>query len=657
MARRHAASAASAVARALLDLAAARPSRLAAPRRADRPALARRAHALASSPRDDDDDARSSPPDAGGSPPGLRPGPVAAHARLVRSGERIGGDARQDAALRHLQRLRDELGAAFDDDDADDEGAAAASRRASIMSSTSTSFRRRPPSPPPRGVYLHGGVGRGKTMLMDTFFATLPPRVAASARRVHFHEFMAETHGALHALAERHRRGESGGGGGARASAASAADPLASVAASLVARSPLVCFDEVELSDVADALVFKRLFEKAFDYGGVLVATSNCAPDQLYAGGINRDRFAPFAEVLRERCEIVSLDEEGAGVSETANRAATHLKASTGIRTDPEPPERDVSASAAAGVDYRAARYEKSIASSRGEGGAARLPASRAKEGPAGGGPVDHTPEGGFGFDDDWQQMMRGPLVEEEVPLTGGRTVPARVGRVSSGEATRRLKTFASFRFAALCGAEGRLSAGDYALLATAFSAVRIEGAPGVPRFTLANEDEARRFINLVDVLYEKRRLLVADLAAAPGALFDEGAGGNVPPGGGAGGGGGSSRAASSSAHRLGSFACAAAGESAGDDSVESETRAAVRAAGAMMAGGASTRVGAGGGSSGRHSTTVGAMEWSATGRRGAALADLQGVNFTFRAARRCASRLMEMAGEEYEERWRAEER
>ena len=121
-----------------------------------------------------------------------------------------------------------------------------------------------------------------------------------------------------------------------------------------------MCFDEVELSDVADALVFKRLFEKAFDYGGVLVATSNCAPDQLYAGGINRDRFAPFAEVLRERCEIVSLDEEeGARVddSETAGRvrAATHPKASTGIRTDPEH-ERDASA-CPAGVDYRAARY------------------------------------------------------------------------------------------------------------------------------------------------------------------------------------------------------------------------------------------------------------------------------------------------------------
>jgi Predicted ATPase len=244
-------------------------------------------------------------------------------------------------------------------------------------------------------VNLHGGVGREKTMLIDSFFATLPPSVAASARRVHFHEFMAETHGAMHALAQRHRRG----GGGI----VSAADPLASVAASLVARSPLVCFDEVELSDVADALVFKRLFEKAFDYGGVLVATSNCAPDQLYAGGINRDRFAPFADALRERCEIVSLDEEGAGVSETAGRvrAATHPKASTGIRTDPEPPERDASASAAAGVDYRAARYEKSIASSRGEGGAARLPASRAKEGPAGGETGSSHPRRRVWFDDD----------------------------------------------------------------------------------------------------------------------------------------------------------------------------------------------------------------------------------------------------------------
>ena len=231
--------------------------------------------------------------------------------------------------------------------------------------------------------------------------------------------------------------------------------------------------------------------------------------------------------------------------------------------------------------------------------------------------------------------MMCGPLVEEEVPLTGGRTVPARVGRVSGGPTRTKLKTFASFRFAALCGAEGRLSAGDYALLATAFSAVRIEGAPGVPRFTLANEDEARRFINLVDVLYEKRRLLVADLAAAPGALFDEGAGGNVTPGGGAGGGGGSSRAASSSAHRSGSFACAAGGEAAGDWG-ESETRAAVRAAGAMMAGGAST-----GGRRGREQraarTTVGAMEWARRG--GGAPRSLTSRGRTSRSGRRGGAR------------------
>ena len=114
-----------------------------------------------------------------------------------------------------------------------------------------------------------------------------------------------------------------------------AADPLASVAASLVARSPLVCFDEVELSDVADALVFKRLFEKAFDYGGVLVAASNCAPDQLCAGGINRDRFAPFAGVLRERCEIVSLDEEeGARVVRRQRIARRHTRR---LRPESEP--------------------------------------------------------------------------------------------------------------------------------------------------------------------------------------------------------------------------------------------------------------------------------------------------------------------------------
>ena len=179
-------------------------------------------------------------------------------------------------------------------------------------------------------------------------------------------------------------------------------------------------------------------------------------------------------------------------------------------------------------------------------------------------------------MDDDWQQMMCGPLVEEEVPLTGGRTVPARVGRVSGGPTRTKLKTFASFCSRAQ-RAEGRLSAGDYALLATAFSAVRIEGAPGVPRFTLANEDEARRFINLVDVLYEKRRLLVADLGGGAGAFFDEGAG-VTSPGGGAGGGGrlvarGVLERASVGVARL-------RGGGIGGDWVESETaRRVVRAA------------------------------------------------------------------------------
>ena len=515
MTRRRAASAASAVARALLDLAAARPR--ASPRPAARivPRSLAARRPRASSPRDDDDDARSSPPTPAGRRPASAPAP-SPPARLVRSGERIGGDARQDAALRHLSS-RDELVAAFDDDDADDE-AAAASRRASM---SSASFRRRPLPPPsgrvpprrrrPREKHAHGH------LLRDAPHAS-PPPLGACAR------FMAEPARCTRWPAPQTRR---------RRSRRRRRRIRSRRWRRRSSRGPLVCFDEVELSDVADALVFKRLFERAFDYGGVFVATSNCAPDQLYAGGISRDRFAPFADVLRERCEIVSLDEEEGArvVSETANRAATHPKASTGIRTDPEP-ERDASA-CPAGVDYRAARYEKSIASSRGEGGAARLPASRAKEGPAEGGPV-HTPEGGFGFDDDWQQMMCGPLVEEEVPLTGGRTVPARVGRVSGADPDKiKNVCFVSVRGAVR--ARRVLSAGDYALLATAFSAVRIEGAPGV-RGSPSRTRTRRGGSSTSWTCCTSGGCWWRISRRRPAALR-QGAGGNVPPGAGRGAG------------------------------------------------------------------------------------------------------------------------
>ena len=256
-------------------------------------------------------------------------GPLRWYRRRVREGA-LRADARQVEALERLQDFRSRL----------------AAPRGALLGREHAPWRlgaddagvfgshdghREPRS---QGVYLHGGVGRGKTMLMDAFFATLPRRVKERARRVHFHAFMAETHARLHALSDATTRVRFAPDGAffnleteknaakrkeSHSTRDPSSDPLALVAARIVSESPLVCFDEVELSDIADALVFKRVFEKVFDLGGALVATSNAAPEALYDGGINRAAFAPFAKELERRTRVVSLDAPGNGQTRHAD--------------------------------------------------------------------------------------------------------------------------------------------------------------------------------------------------------------------------------------------------------------------------------------------------------------------------------------------------
>jgi len=148
-------------------------------------------------------------------------------------------------------------------------------------------------SEPLRGLYVYGEVGRGKTMLMDLFFAASP---VVRKRRVHFHEFMVDVHERIHDWRQRRRRGEVSG-----------EDPIAPVAAVLAEQAWLLCFDEFHVTDIADAMILGRLFRRLFDHGVVVVATSNVAPDELYRGGLNRSLFLPFIALIEERMDVVRL--------------------------------------------------------------------------------------------------------------------------------------------------------------------------------------------------------------------------------------------------------------------------------------------------------------------------------------------------------------
>jgi len=282
---------------------------------------------------------------------------------------------------------------------------------------------------PPKGLYLWGDVGRGKSMLMDMFFAeiSLEPK-----RRVHFNAFMTEVHGDLH---EERKRG------GTR-------DPILPVAERIAKKAALLCFDEFQVSDVADAMILGRLFEHLFEQGCVVVATSNTAPSHLYEGGLNRQLFVPFIALIEERMNVVGLN------GDRDHRRGTGFSGKTYFTP----------------LD-RAAREA---------------------------------------MDASWRAATNSATPGPDELTVFGRTLHV---PMAAGDAAR-------FAFADLCARP--LAAPDYLAIARAYRTIFIDA---IPKIAPAQRDEARRFMLLIDTLYDEGVALVCSAQAMPDALYPEGDG------------------------------------------------------------------------------------------------------------------------------------
>jgi len=283
--------------------------------------------------------------------------------------------------------------------------------------------------PPPRGLYIHGEVGRGKTMLMDLFFQQSP---VTHKRRAHFHEFMADVHERIFGFRQNIKRGEIADG-----------DVIALTAGSIFDEAWLLCFDEFHVTDIADAMILGRLFAKLFELGTVVVATSNVAPDDLYKGGLNRALFLPFIAQISAHMDVLRLDA----------RTDFRLEKLAGVKMWLVPADRAADAA----------------------------------------------------LDKAWSRMTgNAPCKAREISIKGRiLQVPCSAHGV------------ARFSFADLC--EKPLAASDYLRLAHDYHTLLVDR---IPVMDYAERNAARRFITLIDTLYDNAVKLMASAAVDPLSLY-----------------------------------------------------------------------------------------------------------------------------------------
>ncbi|RYH10957.1 cell division protein ZapE [Tropicimonas sp. IMCC6043] len=278
-----------------------------------------------------------------------------------------------------------------------------------------------------RGLYLWGGVGRGKSMLMDMFFEAVRTE---RKRRVHFHAFMQEIHAGLHEARKR-----------------KVADAILPVAEEVIAHVDLLCFDEMQISDIADAMIVGRLFERLFAAGVVVVTTSNRVPDDLYKDGLQRELFLPFIEMIKDRMVVHEL---------------------------------------VAGRDFRQDRLA--------------------------GSPVYFTPN---------DHAAREAIQAIWDDLSGGDAPPLVLTiKARPVEIPAFRNGVARAGFFDLCGHP--LGPADYLAIA---DVARVLVLTDIPCLGRSNFNEAKRFVTLIDALYEAKRRLICSAAAEPEMLYLEGEG------------------------------------------------------------------------------------------------------------------------------------
>lgn len=284
-------------------------------------------------------------------------------------------------------------------------------------------------SAPPRGLYVHGEVGRGKTMLMDLFFQACP---VEHKRRAHFHEFMADVHERIYGFRQEIARGK-----------IPDEDVIGLTANAIFEQAWLLCFDEFHVTDIADAMILGRLFARLFELGTVVVATSNVAPEDLYKGGLNRSLFLPFIAQIADHMSVLRLDA----------RTDFRLEKLAGVNMWLVPAD-----------DAAAAALDKA-----------------------------------------WARMTgNAPCRPREISIKGRILhVPCSAHGV------------ARFGFADIC--EQPLAASDYLRLARDYHTLMIDY---IPVMDYPQRNAAKRFITLIDTLYDNGVKLMASAEADPLSLY-----------------------------------------------------------------------------------------------------------------------------------------